>query len=89
MNIIFSSLDFEVESLQWGAVVRLVEMTVEGIKDLHDSISVFLDLSKVFYYLDHNILIHNLEYCRIRGVPLSWIKLYASNRNQFAKIADM
>ena len=43
---------------------------------------VFIDLHKAFDTVNHNILISNLEYCAIRGIPLAWFESYLHNRFQ-------
>ena len=43
-------------------------------------INVYLDLSKAFDTLDHNILFHQLDYYGIRGTCLALLKSYLSER---------
>ena len=57
--------------------MKLRETTVVG---------VFLDLSKPFDTLDHQILITKLEHYGIRDVALQWIISYFSCRQQFVQI---
>jgi hypothetical protein len=44
------------------------------------TVGIFLDLSKVFDTVNHNILFDNLEHFGIRGVALDWVNNYFCDR---------
>ena len=50
------------------------------------TLSVFLDLSKAFDTINHDILVKKLIFYGIRGVPNYWFANYLSNRKQFTEI---
>ena len=50
------------------------------------TLSVFIDLSKAFDTINHDILLKKLNFYGIRGVPNSWFANYLSNRKQFTEI---
>ena len=49
---------------------------------------IFLDLSKAFDTLNHEILLSKLEACGITGTAHQWISNYFRNRIQFVQIGN-
>ena len=70
------------------AVLSLAESIQNAIDQHKTTIGVYLDLSKAFDTVNHEILISKLEHYGIRGVPLQWFKNYLSNRLQYVQIKD-
>ena len=51
----------------------------------HIPLNIYIDLSKAFDTLNHNILLDKLYYYGIRGTPLKLIKNYLADRHQFVE----
>ena len=68
-----------------NAVCELVGSIVKSQELKHYTIGLFLDLSKAFDTLDHNILLQKLERYGIRGKALEWFKSYLSSRKMRCK----
>ena len=47
----------------------------DDLDNKHHSLVIFLDLSKAFDTLNHDILLHKLNIYGIRGLANSWIKI--------------
>ena len=68
------------------ATLDFLQTIEEAMRDNEIAIGVFVDLSKAFDTLDHNILLSKLDHYGIRGNLLSWLKSYLSNRKQFVDV---
>ena len=65
------------------AILELQNLIVSHISNNKISVGLFLDLSKAFDTLDHDILLKKLFHYGIRGVTLDWFRSYLTNRMQF------
>ena len=64
------------------ALIDMYDKISLAIDKNESSIGIFIDLSKAFDTLDHNILLKKLEHYGIRGKALDWFKSYLYNRKQ-------
>jgi hypothetical protein len=68
-----------------NAITHFVNDTIKSLENKEATLSVFLDLSKAFDTIDHNILLKKLEFYGVRGLPLKWFTSYLNNRKQFVQ----
>ena len=68
------------------ALLDFIDKVSNAIDDSKHTIGIFLDLSKAFDTIDHQILLHKLSFYGIRGIPLEWFRSYLSNRSQYCSI---
>ena len=62
------------------ALSKFIHDILSGFEDGELTVALFLDLSKAFDTVDHNVLLTKLEYIGVRGVQLQWFTSYLNNR---------
>ena len=65
------------------AILQLTRDITGSFEKGEYTLGVFIDLSKAFDTVDHQILIKKLQYYGIDGTALEWFKSYLSNRKQY------
>ena len=65
------------------AITKFITDTTQSLDEKESTLAVFLDLSKAFDTIDHNILLNKLEFYGIRGKALDWCKNYLTDRKQY------
>ena len=68
------------------ALVEIIDKIKQAIDNNELTCGLFLDLSKAFDTVNHEILLYKLDHYGIRGPALKLIKNYLTNRKQFVKI---
>ena len=63
-----------------NAVCDVVSHLVKNLEASKTSVALFLDLSKAFDTLDHDLLLHKMERYGLRGVVLDWFRSYLHDR---------
>ena len=67
------------------AVGELIACITKGMEVGKITAGIFLDLSKAFDSLEHEVVYKKLEMYGIRGVCLDWFKSYLSNRSMIVE----
>ena len=65
------------------AILQLCDKITDSLSKKEHIIGIFMDLSKAFDTIDHNILIYKLRAYGVRGNAISWFEDYLRNRCQF------
>ena len=71
------------------AALEIIDRTLLAMDRNECPIHVYLDLSKAFDTIDHNILIAKLQHYGIKGVACSLFKSYLSNRKQCVRYDEV
>ena len=70
------------------ASIEFIDNIIHKLDQGKLPISIYLDLSKAFDTLDHDILLHKLSFYGVRGTALNWFQSYISGRIQYVQIED-
>ena len=64
------------------ATLEFIDKLLKHLDKNTTPLSIFLDLSKAFDTLDHNILLEKLSFYGVRNSSLTWFKSYLADRYQ-------
>jgi hypothetical protein len=70
------------------ATLELVDRVLQLLDDDKIPFCIFMDLSKAFDTLNHNILLKKLSFYGVSNSALSWFGSYLNQRNQYVKFHD-
>lgn len=65
------------------ALINILDFIYKHLDQGHKILGLFIDLSKAFDLVDHDILLNNIECYGIRGLCSKLLKSYLYNRKQF------
>ena len=65
------------------ASLEITDRLVQNMDEGKISLTVYLDLSKAFDTLNHDILLDKLNYYGVKNTANDWFRSYLSNRKQF------
>ena len=84
-NDIFSNFQFGFREKHstTHALLTFVEKVTHALEKFSHTIGIFLDFSKAFGTINHDILLNKLSHYGIRGKALEWFRSYLSNRQQY------
>ena len=68
------------------AVADVLNYVTTALDKKNVVLALFIDVSKAFDSLDHNILLKKLEHYDVRGVALNWFDSFLTNRFQFTEL---
>ena len=77
---------FQVNNSTHHAILNLTDDILTSFEKGQFTLRVFIDLSKAFDTVNHNILLHKLEFYGIKGKCRNWFKSYLKDRQQFVSL---
>ena len=71
------------------AAMDFVDRIMNDIDKGQTAFAIFMDLSKAFDTLDHQILLQKLHYYGIHDIQLKWFESYLTQRTQYVVVNDV
>ena len=89
LNLVnFLEAMFGADRIRWNHCLLKDIANANDKASQNRTLAVFLDLSKAFDTISHNILLKNLEHYGVRGICNNWFSSYLSNRKQYTQVNE-
>ena len=85
MNFLLNIYGFQKKHSCEHAITELVGKICKGLETNKHTMAIFINLSKAFDTISHDILFSKMALYGIRGIALKWYTSYLSNRTMQAK----
>ena len=63
--------------------MQLIEQMNDKFENISFTLTIFIDLSKAFDTVNHQVLISKINNYGVKGKNLSWFKSYLEDREQY------
>ena len=73
-------------NIRQPCTMELMDRVITALNEKRIPISIFMDLSKAFDTLDHEIPLSKLQHYGVTGNGLNWFSSYLTNTTQYAEI---
>ena len=71
------------------AAVEIIDRITQELDKGNTPLNIFLDLSKAFDTLDHEIMLYKLKYYEVTGPALQLLRSYLSDRKQYVEFENV
>jgi hypothetical protein len=71
------------------AIISIVENIIKSIEEGDTTTAVFLDYSKAFDCISHELLLKKLKNMGVRGTAGDWFESYLTNRSQAVEVKNL
>lgn len=71
------------------AIITIIENLIKSIEEGDTTTAVFLDYSKAFDCISHDLLLKKLKNMGVRGTAGEWFKSYLTNRSQAVEVKSL
>ena len=68
------------------AVLDMYDKVTNALHKGKYTVGVFIDFSRAFDTINHEILLRKLNHIGMRGIPLAFLKRYFYHRKQFVSV---